>query len=184
MKKLSAFVFAVAICALGNAQGVDTHVKDGRILYQHVFDGAIENPLEFIENLKGVGNVRELNGAYFGDVRVLQTDVKSIMTQVGLRWANTMIFLQSADSKSQVQIEVKEDRYRVTVSDILLDFTNPSMGSDKPLELYNLSNDPGETTNLANSAKAKFNEMSAALRVQVQRGGAVPWQPASRRDAR
>jgi len=138
MKKLSAFVFAVAICVLGYAQDLDTHVKDGRILYQHVFDGAIENPLEFIENLKGVGNVRELNGAYFGDVRVLQTDVKSIMTQVGLRWANTMIFLQSADSKSQVQIEVKEDRYRVTVSDILLDFTNPSMGSNKPLELYNL----------------------------------------------
>lgn len=137
MRKLTTFFVAAAICVLSHAQDLDTQVKDGRIFYQHVFDGAIENPLEFIENLKGVSNVRELNGAYFGDLQVLQTDVKSIMPQLGLRWANTMIFLQSADSKSQVQIEIKDNRYRVTVSDILLDFTDPTMGSDQPLELYN-----------------------------------------------
>ena len=64
MNKLSAFVFAVAICALGNAQGVDTHVKDGRVVYQHVFEGVIENPLETIENWPGVDNVRDLDGAF------------------------------------------------------------------------------------------------------------------------
>lgn len=52
-----------------------------------------------------------------------------------------------------------------------------------PLELYNLADDPREKHDLAASQKAKFNELSAALRVQIQRGGAVPWQPASRRDA-
>lgn len=45
-----------------------------------------------------------------------------------------------------------------------------------PLELYHLKNDPGETTNLATKAPKVFNELSAALAAQIQRGGSVPWQ--------
>ncbi len=45
-----------------------------------------------------------------------------------------------------------------------------------PLELYHLKNDPQETTNLRSKAPKVFNELSAALRRHVQRGGAVPWQ--------
>lgn len=45
-----------------------------------------------------------------------------------------------------------------------------------PLELYNLRNDPGETTNLASKAPKVFNELSEALRIQIQRGGSTPWQ--------
>ena len=46
----------------------------------------------------------------------------------------------------------------------------------EPLELYNLANDPQETTDLATKNRGKFNELSAALRRQLQRYGAVPWQ--------
>lgn len=46
-----------------------------------------------------------------------------------------------------------------------------------PLELFHLAKDPGETTDLAAENPEKFNELSAALRKQIQRGGAVPWQP-------
>ena len=53
-----------------------------------------------------------------------------------------------------------------------------------PLELYNLQRDPTEQVNLAEKERKVFRELSRALRVQIQRGGAVPWQPASRRDAR
>lgn len=45
-----------------------------------------------------------------------------------------------------------------------------------PLELYNLQRDPQESTNLANTEKKIFQELSAALRKQIQRGGSVPWQ--------
>jgi arylsulfatase A-like enzyme len=44
------------------------------------------------------------------------------------------------------------------------------------LELYNLKDDPRETTNLAGVNKRVFNELSAALRAHIQRGGATPWQ--------
>jgi arylsulfatase A-like enzyme len=46
-----------------------------------------------------------------------------------------------------------------------------------PLELFNLRADPAESRNLAESEPRVFKELSAALRRQVQRGGAVGWQP-------
>ncbi len=45
-----------------------------------------------------------------------------------------------------------------------------------PLELYNLKIDPNETNNLATREKKIFNDLSAALRQHIQRGGEVPWQ--------
>ena len=45
-----------------------------------------------------------------------------------------------------------------------------------PLELYHLKTDPRETTNLATREKKVFNDLSAALRQHIQRGGQNPWQ--------
>jgi len=46
-----------------------------------------------------------------------------------------------------------------------------------PLELYNLKDDPQETTNLFAKNQKVARELQAALRLHVQRGGATPWQP-------
>lgn len=45
-----------------------------------------------------------------------------------------------------------------------------------PLELFNLKDDPQETKNVASANKRVVAELSAALRVHIQRGGATPWQ--------
>ena len=46
-----------------------------------------------------------------------------------------------------------------------------------PLELYDLKSDPRETTDLAKKERQMFNQLSAGLRKQIQRGGRMPWQP-------
>jgi arylsulfatase A-like enzyme len=47
----------------------------------------------------------------------------------------------------------------------------------EPLALYDLSTDPFEQTNVAMQNRPVFNRLNAALRLHLQRGGAVPWQP-------
>jgi len=44
------------------------------------------------------------------------------------------------------------------------------------LELYDLKSDPQEATDLATKNREIFNELSAALSRQIQRGGSTPWQ--------
>lgn len=51
------------------------------------------------------------------------------------------------------------------------------------LELYNIQDDPGETKDLAASNKKVVNELAAALRQHIQRGGRVPWQAPLRKPA-
>ncbi len=51
-----------------------------------------------------------------------------------------------------------------------------------PMELYNLLPDPMEQNNLVDENRKVYRELLSALRVQIQRGGAVPWQRPSRRD--
>lgn len=46
----------------------------------------------------------------------------------------------------------------------------------QPLELYNLKTDPKEQHNLAQKNRKVFNQLSAALRKEIQRYGSVPWQ--------
>ncbi len=46
----------------------------------------------------------------------------------------------------------------------------------RPRELYNLRNDPRETTNLIDKERRIAAELSAALSRHIQRGGEVPWQ--------
>ncbi|RBP43827.1 arylsulfatase A-like enzyme [Roseimicrobium gellanilyticum] len=44
------------------------------------------------------------------------------------------------------------------------------------LELYNLKEDPYETTNLAEKRKDIVRDLNAGLRKQIQKSGSVPWQ--------
>jgi arylsulfatase A-like enzyme len=53
----------------------------------------------------------------------------------------------------------------------------------RPMELYNLKEDPSERNNLVMANKKIANELSAALRGHIQRGGATPWQNPVRDDS-
>ena len=46
----------------------------------------------------------------------------------------------------------------------------------EPLSLYDLSSDPLETTNAAETQKAIFREMQSLLQAETQKAGGVPWQ--------
>lgn len=46
----------------------------------------------------------------------------------------------------------------------------------EPLELYNLSNDPLETTDNAQMETALFREMNQLFQAETQKAGSVPWQ--------
>ena len=46
----------------------------------------------------------------------------------------------------------------------------------EPLELYNLSSDPLETTDNAQTETALFKEMSQLFQAETQKAGSVPWQ--------
>ena len=46
----------------------------------------------------------------------------------------------------------------------------------EPLELYNLSNDPLETTDNAQTETALFREMRQLFQAETQKAGSVPWQ--------
>ncbi|MCU0795192.1 MAG: sulfatase-like hydrolase/transferase [Akkermansiaceae bacterium] len=47
-----------------------------------------------------------------------------------------------------------------------------------PYELYHLAVDPRETKNVATTQRKKFEELAAAIRHHIQRGGTTPWQSA------
>ena len=44
------------------------------------------------------------------------------------------------------------------------------------LELYNLETDPQEQTDVAEQNQGIVNRLNAAMRMQLQRGGQIPWQ--------
>jgi arylsulfatase A-like enzyme len=49
-----------------------------------------------------------------------------------------------------------------------------------PYELYNLKDDPQESRNLAGENRKMFEQLAAAMRRHIQRGGATPWQAPDR----
>ncbi|MAT15971.1 MAG: N-acetylgalactosamine 6-sulfate sulfatase [Planctomyces sp.] len=53
-----------------------------------------------------------------------------------------------------------------------------------PLELFNLKEDPLETTDVREQYPQKFQDLAARLRKHIQRGGEVPWQAPTERESR
>ena len=62
------------------------------------------------------------------------------------------------------------------------DFTLLEFFEDGRLELYNVKDDPQETTDLAAKEQSTYRNLSVILRREIQRGGAVPWQPPAKAD--
>lgn len=73
-----------------------------------------------------------------------------------------------------------QDYYAVRRGDWKLVHNSPF----EPLQLFNLAADPLEQHDLAQTETKIFQDLAAALRAQLQRAGAVPWQKAALRAQR
>ena len=127
---VSLLLLTTVLTISATAQEDQMHIRDGRIVYQKVFEGELDNPLEYLENLRGVSNVRNLNGAFFSDGVISNDEVRRGMTDVGMRGGTTPIFLQATNIRCQIQLEKREGRYRVTVTDIMLEWVSPTALTD------------------------------------------------------
>jgi arylsulfatase A-like enzyme len=73
-----------------------------------------------------------------------------------------------------------QDYYAVRRGDWKLVHNSPF----EPLQLFNLAADPLEQHDLARQETKVFQDLAAALRAQLQRAGAVPWQKTAPRAKR
>lgn len=162
-RSIALCVFLLGVIPRGFSQDRQTHVVDGSIVYQHVFEGELTNPLEFLENIKGVTNVRSLDGAMFGSVRVVQSDIKRSMTSLGMTWGKTPIFLQASDVVCQVQLEKREGRYRITLTDIVLHYIDPIYGPPEPPGAYVIKKNGTLRTKLFETTKNLYDEVFTNL---------------------
>lgn len=67
--------------------------------------------MRFETQYRQYDNVRDLDGAFFGDLIFRDIDVKRVSPELGLTYMNTMVFLRQADTKAQVQVEIRDGRY-------------------------------------------------------------------------
>lgn len=108
------------------AQDEGIQVSDNRVIYQRVFEGDIESGFDFLESIQGMQDVRESETGAFGTLMIYQSIAKRNLSEVGLSWANAMIFLQGGDVEAKVQLDSRDGRFRVTVSDFRGPLNNPT----------------------------------------------------------
>ena len=151
---------ATALTMVAAAQNDQLHVKDGQVLYQKVFNGEPDNPLAYLENIRGMSNVRNLNGAIFSDGLISNGALKKGITDSGLRRSATPIFLQNSSVTCQIQLEKREGRFLVTVSEMALEWVDgPFKGDVDNIEVYVLKRSGEVKTKLFQTTKILYDKV-------------------------
>jgi hypothetical protein len=156
---LTSLVCLIAFSVLGQESGLKIDNKS--TVYQKTFQGKIDNPIKFTEELKHIDGIRLIDNIIYGEISIPNSEVKKSIYNVGKKPLNTIIFILRTSVKAQIKIEIKDDRYRVTLSEIDLKFIDeyPFEGEVNQLNEYTL-NKKGEIRNRTfKEAKLVYDEL-------------------------
>lgn len=111
-------------------------IENKELIWQKVYETKYENDglvtafkTSVISNMKK-DNLQEVGNRITFEVNGDQVDFK----KYGGKWGNTGIFVQYPINYL-VQIDFKENRYRVTIKDIVVDFTAARLGTNELTEI-------------------------------------------------
>ena len=116
-------ILLLLFTSLTIAQG-DFKIESNKLIWQKVFDLDISKD-DFIKNLKLSGNFYDIEYDSF-----ISTNIKEVPIDYkasGYKVANTPMYISSSNIIGDVIIEFKEEKYRVTVSNIKLKGNIPNL---------------------------------------------------------
>lgn len=161
MKPITLYLFSIVTLLSsvnGFSQGDGLYFENSSIMYQRVFEGELTNPVLFLESIQGTKEVRSTNDVFFCEIQVSEVEIESSMKEIELSKGSTAVFLQDAEYKMKVKLELKEGRYRVTVSEFECDLKKAQL-KDGAIEQYIVKNNGDIRPKQFQQAQKIFNHI-------------------------
>lgn len=140
MKKLLLILFFIPFVGMSQSLSDLFIIKDNNLIWQKVYESetGIQEVFSNIKSSGYVSSVEIANNEIYGDIK----DLKLLYKEAGLKWGNTAVYVSGMNAYASFRIELKEGRYRVTVSSI-------KMASQKSIGAFQNNNSFTSLSDLA-----------------------------------